>query len=315
MAACTPSSGASGVRRRLCRGPLLRAGCSCAFELFFQQLLLVQIRVIAATSEQFVVRATLGDGAFHENDDLIGVAYGRGAVGDENRGAALHDSAQAVEDALFGLRVHGRQGIVEDQNSRIADDGTGDGGPLLLPSGEGDAALANHGVVGLAEVLDVTVKAGNFGGFADALLVILRQAESDVAADSLTEQVSVLRNETDRLAQRGERPFADGTAVDQDAVIGGFPEAGDESGERGLAAAGRADDGESRASGNFEMNVAKHRMGTAAIGLRSAIRFGGAICTGSGKSRGISESEMAEFNFAAQPGALGDFRVAIVNIR
>src|SRR2546429_5536616 len=114
MASCTAEAGASSANRTLCRGPLLRAGCSCAFELFFQQLLLVQIRVIAAASEQLVVCAALGDGAFDQDDDLVGVADGRGAVRNQNRGAALHDSAQAVKDAFLGLRVDARERVIED---------------------------------------------------------------------------------------------------------------------------------------------------------------------------------------------------------
>src|SRR5260370_31486437 len=224
MASCIAEAAASSANHTLCRGPLLRAGCSCAFELFFQQLLLIQIRVITAASEQFVMRAALSDGAANQNNDLVGVPDRGGTVRDQNRRAAFHDSAQSGEDALFGLRVHGGKGIVEDQNSRIADDGARNRGALLLSAGESDAALADHGLVGLAEVLDVAVRTGNFGCLADALLVILRQAEGDVAADGLAEQVGVLRHEANGLAQGGERPLAYRTPVDQDRVIRRFPE-------------------------------------------------------------------------------------------
>src|SRR2546430_16179272 len=304
MASCTAEAGASSANRTLCRGPLLRAGCSCAFELFFQQLFLVQIRVITAASEQFVVRAALRDGAFDQDDDLVGVANGGGAVRNQNRGAALHDSAQAVEDALLGLGVDARERVVEDENARIADNGAGDGGALLLPTGKSDAALADHGVVGFAEVLDVAMKTGDFGRFADALLVIFRQAEGDIATYGFAKQISVLRHETDGLAERGERPFADRAAVDQDAVIGSLLEACDESSESGLAAAGGADNREGRAGRNFEMNVAQHGMRSVAVG------FGGAIRSGSGKSRWVSKGEMAEFDFAARLGAFGNFCAA-----
>src|SRR6266849_1256456 len=112
MAACTASSGASGANRKLCRVLLLRVLCSCAFELFFQQLLLIQIRVIAAASEQFVMRAALDDSTVAQDDDLVGVPYGGGSVRNQNGGAAVHDAAQAREDALFGLGVDAGEGIV-----------------------------------------------------------------------------------------------------------------------------------------------------------------------------------------------------------
>src|ERR1700730_11214867 len=155
MAACTPSSGASGANRRLYRVLLLRARCSCAFQLFFQQLLLVQIRVITAASEKFVVRAALDDAAVAQDDDLVGVAHGGGAVRNQNGGAALHDATQAGEDALFGLRVDAGEGIVEDEDARVADDGASDGGALLLSAGERDAALADNRFVFVGEAFDV----------------------------------------------------------------------------------------------------------------------------------------------------------------
>src|SRR6266436_4809355 len=168
----------------------------------------------------------------------------------QNGGAAFHDSAESGEDVLLGLRVNGGKRIVEDKDAGIADNGAGNGGALLLPAGEGDAAFADHGFVGLGEAHHLSVQAGNFGCLADARVVKLRQAEGDVAAHGLAEQVSVLRNETNGLAQGGERPLADGTAIDQKRIVGGLPEARDESGESGFATAGGADDSKRGASGS-----------------------------------------------------------------
>src|SRR6202040_546050 len=99
---------------------LLRAGCSYAFELFFQQLLLIQIRVITATSEEFVVRSALDDAAVAQDNDLVRVLHGGGAVRNQNGGAAVHDATQARENALLGLRVDAGKGIVEDEDARVA---------------------------------------------------------------------------------------------------------------------------------------------------------------------------------------------------
>src|SRR5712692_8978528 len=137
MAACTASGGASGANRRLCRVLLLRVLSSCAFELFFQQLLLIQIRVISAASEEFVVCAALKDAPIAEDDDLVGVSHGGGAVRNQNGGAPVHDAPQAREDALFGLGVDAGEGIVKDQDARVPDNGAGNGCALLLSAGEG----------------------------------------------------------------------------------------------------------------------------------------------------------------------------------
>src|SRR5258706_8440383 len=59
------------------------------------------------------MRSALGDGAVDQDNDLVSVADSRSAVGNQNCRAPLHDSAQAIEDALLGLRVHGGKGIEE----------------------------------------------------------------------------------------------------------------------------------------------------------------------------------------------------------
>jgi hypothetical protein len=112
-------------------------------------------------------------------------------------------------------------------------------------------SLADDRVVFVSEALHVFIEAGDFGGLADASDVVLREAEGDIAANGFAEKIGILRDIADGAAQSRKRPFANGTAVDEDLVVGSFPEAGDEGSERGFAAAGRADDGERGASGDF----------------------------------------------------------------
>ena len=58
-----------------------------------------------------------------------------------------HHPAQVPQDLLFRLRVHGRKGIVQDQNPRIAHDRAGNGRALLLSAGKRDASFSNHGLI------------------------------------------------------------------------------------------------------------------------------------------------------------------------
>src|SRR6266849_6661720 len=309
MAACTASSGASGANRRLCRVLLLRARCSCAFELFFQQLLLVQVRVIAAASEEFVVRAALDDAAVAKDNDLVGVLHGGGAVRNQNGGAAVHDAAQAGKNALLGLRVDAGEGVVEDEDAGVADDSAGDSSALLLSTGQGDAAFSDNRFVFMGEALDVGIETGDFGGLTNLIEIVIGKAEGDVAADRFAEEVGVLRDVADGAAQGVERPFADGAAIDEEFVFGSFPEARDERGERGLAAAGGADDGERGAGGNFQVDVAKDGTCAVAIGLGGR---SGAVARDVG---GEGEGEVAEFDFAGDGSVGSGGGVAVVNLR
>src|ERR1035438_3479092 len=99
-----------------------------------------------------------------EDCDAIGVADGGDAVGDEDGGSSAHDFAEMVQDFVFGVGVYAGEGVVEDQNARAAQEGAGDGGALLLASGEGDAALADRRVVAFGKTLDVVRDVGGLGG-------------------------------------------------------------------------------------------------------------------------------------------------------
>src|ERR1700720_1042477 len=101
------------------------------------------------------MRAALDDAAVAEDDDLVGVLHGGGAVRNQNRGSAVHHAAEAGEDALFSLCIDAGKGVVEDEDARVADDGAGDGGALLLSAREGDAALADNRFVLVGEAFDI----------------------------------------------------------------------------------------------------------------------------------------------------------------
>ena len=55
---------------------------------------------------------------------------------DQDHRPAAHHAGQVIENALLGHGVDARKGIVENQDSRIAQNGAGDGGALLLPAGQ-----------------------------------------------------------------------------------------------------------------------------------------------------------------------------------
>src|SRR5271169_1943905 len=135
-----------------------------------------------------------------QNGYGVGVADGGNAVGDEDGGASAHDFAEVVEDFVFSLGVDAGERIVEDQDARAAEQGAGNGGALLLASGEGDAPLADGGVVAFGETLDVVGNVGGFGGGFDVvqrrLAVfarnLMRNAVSDVFADGVAEEEGFL---------------------------------------------------------------------------------------------------------------------------
>src|SRR5277367_2497899 len=105
------------------------------FEFFFEQLLLIKIRVVAAAADELGVGALLGHFAVLDDKDPAGVLDGGYAVRDEDVGAAAHDAGQALKNALFGESVDAGQCVVQNQDFGIAQDGARDGHALLLAAG------------------------------------------------------------------------------------------------------------------------------------------------------------------------------------
>src|SRR5439155_16253885 len=83
-------------------------------ELFFQQLLAVEVGVVAVDGQQFVMSAELDDAAAVKDGDAIGIANSRNPVGNEDGGASLHYVTEMIQDFVFGLRVHAGERIVEN---------------------------------------------------------------------------------------------------------------------------------------------------------------------------------------------------------
>src|ERR1700722_2079228 len=103
-------------------------------QFFFQQLLVIQVAVVAVQGEQFVVRAQFHDASFVQYSDAVGLANGRDAVRNKDGCAALHYFAQMIQDLVFGVSVDAGKGVIQNQNSRIANERPGDRCALLLPA-------------------------------------------------------------------------------------------------------------------------------------------------------------------------------------
>jgi len=105
----------------------------------------------------------------------------------QNRGAPAHEFAQPAQDAIFGIGVNAGKRIVEYQDFRIANHRARQRNALLLPAGDGDAALAEQRVKTLRKILDLRGDAGDVRRATHALRRIVIDSEGDVFADRLAE--------------------------------------------------------------------------------------------------------------------------------
>ena len=107
------------------------------------------------------MRTALEHAAVAQHYDLISLANRGQAVGDHHRRAPDHKPLERLLNQPLGLRIDRRGRFVQDQDGRVAQDGTGDGEALLLPARELDAALADHGVVPLGQPFDKRLRVGD----------------------------------------------------------------------------------------------------------------------------------------------------------
>ena len=125
------------------------------------------------------------------------------------------------EDFLFRIRIHRRQGIVEDQDARVECDGAREGRPLLLSAGQRDAALADRRGVAFGKsatslssrataAASCTARSRSSGGSEAPT-----GAERHVVAEGVGEQERLLRHEADRAAKNRKRDLAHVDAVDE----------------------------------------------------------------------------------------------------
>ena len=90
------------------------------------------------------MRALLDDAALVEDDDAVGAAHRREAVGDDERRAALHQVREGAGDERLGLGVELRGRLVEDQDRGVLVDRPRDREPLALAAREPGAALPDR---------------------------------------------------------------------------------------------------------------------------------------------------------------------------
>ena len=156
---------------------------------------------------------------------------------------------------MLGFGVDRGGGVVQDEDARVHQQGAGDGDALFLPAGEGDAALADAGVVASGSCQDEFVRLGGCGSLDDLLIGGAGAAEGDVFADGSGEEGRLLEDDADLAAQGLQGGAADVDAVDQDAAGGRVVEAREQVDDGGFAGAGGAEQGDHLAGLDVEVDI------------------------------------------------------------
>src|SRR5690606_4516227 len=217
-------------------------GCN----LLFQQLFPIQTRVKAVQQHQLVVASALDDTALVEDQDQVGILHGRDPVANDHDRTPAIVSPQVPENVPFRVGVDGRQGVVENEDPRVANEGSGNRRALLLAPRKGNATLADGRIEAVREVLDVLEQLGLERRLLDVGGIGVQPSEGNVVGNGIAEQKHVLGHVTDRRPQQYQRKFAYVSPVDVHRPLRGLDDTRDHLHDRALPRTGSSDDGERR---------------------------------------------------------------------
>ena len=218
--------------------------------------------------------AALDDAALVDDQDLVGLADGGQAVGDDQAGAAFERGVEGALDGVLRLGVEVGRGLVEHDDRRRLEEQAGDGEPLALAAGEAVAAVADDGVEALGQGADQPGDLGRLERGPDGPVVGVGAGVEQVGADGVVEHVGVLGDVADHVLQRLQRHLAHVVAADADGARADVVEPRDQVGDRGLARARRTHQRDHLAGLGGEGDVVEHLARVDGLGAGDGLEGG-----------------------------------------
>src|SRR5450756_1760644 len=134
-------------------GPPPRATCPRTFWSAIcgssSELGLINLAVNGTSLHQLLMRSFGRDAPFVQDQDLVCSQHGADTLGDDEDGALAVQAQQRFLDTRFGIDVDRTRTVVQDENARLEQQGSGDGDTLLLTPREVAAAFLDHCVISL----------------------------------------------------------------------------------------------------------------------------------------------------------------------
>src|SRR6266536_6241974 len=179
----------------------------------------------AVGRQQLALGAALDDAPPLHDEDLVGAADSGEAVSDDQRRSATEEAVERTLDQDLRRPVDVRSRLVEDQDSRVCEQGARDRDQLALACGEACAALAHLVVEAVLEPRSDAVDTDRSSRLAYLLVARLGAREADVVRDRAGEQERVLQDDAQLPAVRTQLDLAQVVAVDAHRTLVGVVEA------------------------------------------------------------------------------------------
>lgn len=160
--------------------------------------------------------ALFDDASFIKDDDVFAMHDGADAVGDDDGGATLELGVEGFEDAAFGFGIDSGEGVVEDDDAGISEEGAGYGGALFLSAAEVYSAFAEDSFIAEREFFDFIGDVGYAGDAVDVFGGCVWLAEGDVIMNGVAEEESFLEDDADAVAEFFEGNVANIAAINEE---------------------------------------------------------------------------------------------------
>ena len=232
----------------------------------------------AGAFQELLVGARFDDAPVDHADDAMTAAHRRQTMGDDDDGSVPDDPTHVALDQTLAVIVQRGGRLVEYQYPRIGGERPRDRQPLALAARKIGAALLDHRVVALGQLVDELVGARQTRHLDHLRARHRGLGEGDVLVDGAIEEQALLQDDADVPAQPSRIDLAQIRSVQQNLPFVRQIEALDQLGERRFARAGRADDADDLAGANLERNIFENV----------------------GRVRTVSERDMANFDLAAR---------------
>src|ERR1700730_12619808 len=137
------------------------------------------------------MRAALHDPALVEHDDLVGIAACGKPMRDHEGRPVLGDKIERVLNLAFGEGVERRGCLVENEDRRRLENGSGDGDALLFAAREFEAAFADLRLVAARNMFDEMVDSRQTRCLADRGVTRVEAAVTDIIGDRVVKKYRV----------------------------------------------------------------------------------------------------------------------------
>ena len=179
-----------------------------------------------------MLRETLAGESVHA---MTVVTAGAGGGGGFQRRTATGGGEQVGGEPPADGRIQVGGGLVEDEEVGVGEQGAGEGEPLPLSSGQGEAIGSDDGVPAVGERLDPRQESGPVRGRRQLAVGGAGTGEPEVLPDRGVQQVGLLADHAHDRGEVGQAQVADVDAVDADGAGRRVMEAGDQRGQGRLA--------------------------------------------------------------------------------